>query len=81
MYTVTFPVGYQYLVSEGNGHDGDEEAEEGFQLTQAVLVEQQEGEGVRYCDQHSTVQRYPAHSTRERGISKVDALAADEEHE
>ncbi len=45
------------LVTKGNGHDRDEKSEEGFQLSKAVLVEAQEGEGVGDGDQDAAPER------------------------
>jgi hypothetical protein len=47
---VTLPLRTIYLVSECDRHDGDEEAKEQLQLPKAVLVDEQEGEGVEYRD-------------------------------
>lgn len=43
----------EVLDPEHDGHDGDEEAEEGLQLPQPVLVQEEEGEGVHDGEQHA----------------------------
>ena len=41
--------GHRVLVAEAAHHDGDQEAEEGLQLPQAVLVQAKKGERIRHC--------------------------------
>ena len=41
---------HDVLVPEWHGHDSDEQAKEGLQLPQAVLVQAQEGESVGHGD-------------------------------
>lgn len=43
----------EVLVAEGDGHHGDQETEEQLQPSQAVFVEEQEGEGIKNCNQNA----------------------------
>lgn len=51
--------GDDVLVAERDGHHGDEEAEEQLQLPEAVLVEEEEGEGVHDGDEAAGPKGYP----------------------
>ena len=48
--------GHHVLVAEAAHHHRDQEAEEGLQLPQAILVQAEEGEGVRHGDEDSAPQ-------------------------
>jgi len=48
-----------YDVHEGDGHGSDERAEEGLQLPESVVLEEQEGEGVGARDEDARPDWHP----------------------
>jgi hypothetical protein len=50
---------HHVLVPEGDAHDGNQDPEEQLQLSQAVLVQEEKGEGVGDCYEATGPQRYP----------------------